>query len=555
MVPEPLERGRDAGTSDPFVAESIRRYLLASSTHQVAVLAAITLLSGHLAVLAVAALSIGLCILGLRLVRSGAYGTARRMCVANIFIAGLTFSLLLPGSDAEIFIASNLPATYLWYPSEAARERRIAIGLLIFEYIVVSAIITYAPPPALLPGIADIAHGVIRVIFPIDLLGIIAALLNHRDAQETALRDARDLAVAAGRLKERIMTSVAHELRSPLAATLGLLSELEENTQSSLARRTITEVERVLERTTDLLDLARLESGQPIGDRPGAVRLMGPIIRAVVADIAPEAQLELDPRLERGYRFDTPTLRRVLGHLLHNARTHGGGQIEVRGELDDGAIYLTVRDHGPGFSQGMSTDLFAPFSGDLGVDDAAAGCGVGLPLSRALARAAGGDLVVRHLDAGACLIFRLPVTPGRAAPPAKVPPLNLEVLIVEDEKLNRVIATRVLGNLGCQVHTAEDGLEAVKFLSNDAHSIDFVLMDVRMPNMDGLTATRVLKRNPSCPPIVALTANALAGDRERCLAAGMDEFLSKPLHVEELLAVLGTLELQARDDLVVPAEA
>lgn len=453
--------------------------------------------------------------------------------------------MLMPGAGIEIFCATNLPALYTFFVPEQARSRTRAMTAMVALYLVTLTLNTAVLSPVWVTAQTVTATWwVVHVLVPLDLLGTTLQILNNHTLQQEFLRQARDRALVASRIKSRIMNAVAHDLRSPLAAALGLLSDLEERVGERVGEPAIDgpsqQVERVLRRTTDLLDLARLEGDDAPPPRP-SVRSPNALVRVqLVGFDSARVDLKLDDSSEAPIAFDADGLSRVCAHLVDNALRHGQGRVEVSLHRTESFLVLEVSDEGAGVPHEDRKRAFLPFetmSTDL--DDARGGQGIGLALTRALATRAKGRL--SHPDGSSTFRLELPWTAAESRPARVEEPLDLRVLIVEDEALNRKIVRRQLERLGCTVETACDGLEAVRIAGEE--DFDLVLMDVRMPNMDGLSATRVIKARLRPPPIVALTANALTGDRERCLASGMDGFLAKPMQKGSLFEVLQELGL------------
>jgi CheY-like chemotaxis protein len=208
-------------------------------------------------------------------------------------------------------------------------------------------------------------------------------------------------------------------------------------------------------------------------------------------------------------------------------------------------LRVEVADTGPGIAEAELAGLFQPFVQAGLTNSQAEGTGLGLAISRELAELMGGSLTAES-DGKSGSVFRLelpaplatpPLRESAAAPPAPAP---RRVLIVDDNDLNRLLGQKLLEREGHSVEVACDGGEALAMIARGAP--DVVLMDLQMPGLDGLETTRELRRRGSAVPVIALTANAVQGDRERCLAAGMDGYLPKPLDLAALRATLRGLE-------------
>jgi CheY-like chemotaxis protein len=251
---------------------------------------------------------------------------------------------------------------------------------------------------------------------------------------------------------------------------------------------------------------------------------------------------------------DSTRLRQVLLNLLSNAikfTAKGGvGLTVARGEADQ--VKFAVRDSGIGLSPEGIGKLFQRFAqAESSTARQYGGTGLGLAISRKLAELMGGTMTVESAGAGHGSTFRFSIrapeatlaqksaTPRTVVDPAMAERHPLRILLADDNAVNRKLALRLLQQMGYRADVAGNGVEAVECIERQAY--DVVLMDVQMPEMDGLEASRrIVSRWPGGerPRIVAMTANAMQGDREACLAAGMDDYISKPIRVAELVAAL-----------------
>jgi CheY-like chemotaxis protein len=296
-----------------------------------------------------------------------------------------------------------------------------------------------------------------------------------------------------------------------------------------------------------------------------------PLCGEVLRMLAPRARskgLTLDrslaPDLPPLLVTDPLRLRQILLNLLGNAvkfTATGSVSLEVtRLSGPDPKVRFAVRDTGIGIAAEKQRAVFEPFvQADETTTRRYGGTGLGLTISRALVRLLGGDLAVESLEGqGSTFWFELPLvvpapTPHASIrdavtvaslavpepPPARADLRGVRVLVAEDNPVNQKIATRLLERLGAQVTVVGDGDEAVSAVAAASPRFDLVLMDVQMPKVDGLQALAAIREaeRPSSPrlPVIALTAHALAGDRERLLAAGMDGYLAKPVVLARLL--------------------
>ena len=355
----------------------------------------------------------------------------------------------------------------------------------------------------------------------------------------------------------RFLSTMTHELRTPLVAILGyadvLLEELTPGRPRSAAEGVRRQGEHLLGLIDDLLDLVRLNRGE-LEILPSDGDLREVVARTVLGLVEPAREKGLELRFETSTdaampaRFDPARVRQVVRHLVDNAvKFTPSGSVVVRLALEPrGFAVIAVLDTGPGLTPARFDELCEPLAqGDDRLARGHGGCGVGLALCRALARRMRGELTCwGDPETGTAVRFRFPVQPVRRRPAPetrRAGPLRGHVLLVEDSPDNQRLIRRILERVGLQVTLASDGRAGVEAaLSGD---FDLVLMDVQMPELDGLSATRELRERGFTAPILAMTANTEPEARQRCLDAGCDDFLTKPLDrmvfLERLVRLLG----------------
>lgn len=391
---------------------------------------------------------------------------------------------------------------------------------------------------------------------------------SHLVAQTDELRLARDEALEADRLKTSFLANMSHELRTPLSAVIGLSGILANESMGSLNDKQLDYVAKIsasgghlLEFIDDLLDLARIEAGEERLD-PVDVDLYETLRESVdiVRSSAPDGMIELveDPNQQPiSVHADARRLRQVVLNLLTNAVkfTPPEGQVGVEATSADGGAEIVIWDTGIGIDPAELDRIFDPFHQiDSTLARQHGGSGLGLALSKRIVEMHGGQITVES-ELGEGSAFRI-LWPLSAAP-AKTPPpvlrtrpaedINLSghsrtVVVAEDNSINLSMMTDLLETSGWQVVQAQDGADAVRLTR--AHTPDLVLMDIQMPVMDGLAATRLLKADPATAsiPVLAVTALAMPNDEERCLEAGCQGYLAKPFTPEDFeRAVLKTL--------------
>ena len=395
-----------------------------------------------------------------------------------------------------------------------------------------------------------------------------AASASELALEGDRLRAALQAADAASLAKSQFLALMSHEIRTPMNGVLGMLDLLLDTTVDDRQRHLAESARRsgamLLAIINDILDLSKVEAGKMDLD----LRDSDP--RRLVQDVAdlltPEADRKglsfvcgADATVPALLRFDPIRVRQILTNLVGNAvKFTASGSVSVQLMCEDAGADGTailrgeVRDTGIGLSIDECQRLFQPFTqADVSTTRQFGGTGLGLVISKRLAEIMGGTIGVESLPGtGSMFWFTARVSrvsavtaPASASTPPRAPapalPIGCRVLLAEDNDVNRQVALAMLVSLRCVVDTAANGVEAVAAVERG--DFDLVLMDCLMPVMDGLQATRAIRAldgGRAATPIVALTANAIIGDREKCLAAGMDDYLSKPFSRDDLLRVV-----------------
>jgi signal transduction histidine kinase/ActR/RegA family two-component response regulator len=389
---------------------------------------------------------------------------------------------------------------------------------------------------------------------------------RSRFRYEDALKAARQEAEAANRAKSLMLANTSHELRTPMSGVLGF-ADLLAATELSAEQAGYVETIRscgsaLLTLVNDILDLSKLEAGKmDLESRPVDLRVLVERVVSLMAVQVSGKPVRLsfvfDADVPRRILGDEARLRQVLVNLLGNAiKFTARGEVSVKVWNERGAggprrIEFAVEDTGPGIAPEDQHRIFDSFTQvDASVSRKYGGTGLGLAVSKALVNRMGGSLWVEsQLGAGATFHFAVfapvaeeaqaPSQPAKRMPvrPAELPPLS--IVVADDSDVVRKATLTMLRLIGHEAASASSGDELLERLRREQY--DVILMDVQMPGMDGLETTRRIRRNlppDRQPHIVALTAAAFVEDRKRCLDAGMDDYISKPVSMDELAQLL-----------------
>jgi CheY-like chemotaxis protein len=370
------------------------------------------------------------------------------------------------------------------------------------------------------------------------------------------------------RVKDEFLANMSHELRTPLNAILGLSESLAEQIAGSLNEKqskyinTISESgHHLLSLINDILDLAKIEAGQITLDiNKVDIHSVCQASLRMIKQLAQKKNQEVSLQIDDGLGLmwaDERRLKQMIVNLLGNAVkfTPENGKIglEVHGDQEANRVTITVWDSGIGIKEDDLERLFKPFIQlDSGLARESTGTGLGLALVAQMARLHGGSVsVVSEPEKGSRFSILLPWEPALALDTASrlkatgkfraIRPDETNkptILLVEDTREVVMMLRDYLELAGYNVVTAQDGVDAI--VQAKLVRPNLILMDIQMPRMDGFEATRKLRSEPNfkATPIIALTALAMPNDRERCLAAGMDEYISKPVNLKALVKII-----------------
>ena len=384
---------------------------------------------------------------------------------------------------------------------------------------------------------------------------------------EEALIEARDRAEAGARAKSEFLANMSHELRTPLTSVIGFSGLLEASAnlppvERTWANRIATASGALLGVINDILDYSKLEADavdldlQPFDPRTmaqGAAAIVEAQCLARGLTLKVDVAADLPPAV----MGDQGRLRQVTLNFLSNAvKFTSAGEIRLTVAEEAGWLKVAVSDSGIGIAPDKISQLFDRFTqADASTTRVYGGTGLGLAISHRLIEMMGGQIGVDSTPGeGSTFWFTIPMQYAEAGevqnPPADmIIPSGLRVLMADDAAANRELVTAIMSGLGVNLDTVCDGAEAVEAARSGGY--DLILMDVHMPVMDGLAATRAIRAMGGAvaqTPIVALTANVQPEQVERCLAAGMDGHVGKPIRIAELLAVMNRASQRGADD-------
>ncbi len=402
-------------------------------------------------------------------------------------------------------------------------------------------------------------------------------LLEKRIQERTArLEQAMRTAEKASEAKSEFLANVSHDLRTPMNGVIGMLDIALDQDLSEEVREQLQTAHRcacsLLTLLNDILDMSKIEAGRMSLEKiPFDMRmLLADCVKSQqpkAAENRVELRFEVSPDIPEQVVGDPLRIRQILWNLIGNAvKFTEDGTVTVSveplpGQEGPSMLEVKVQDTGTGIPADKLLSIFDKFNqADGSVSRKFGGSGLGLAITKKLVELHNGELrVVSELGRGSTFIatlqydgqetFREPAPEDATSAAGRSAAVAARILVVEDNRVNQKVVTAVLAKRGFSIELATDGREALARLEQGG-DFDLVLMDVQMPVLDGLAATRLIRKDPRWKklPIVAMTAHAMSGDKENCLKAGMDAYISKPVSPDHLLQVVDEYLLQKTAD-------
>ena len=532
--------------------------------------------------LAALLLSEGVARLGTRRFKAGVRGSTRER--AAFVLAALPINLIWAVLGVLFWMSTRadfkIAAVAIWAGQIIFAQNfrhQPAVLIVISTFAPIACMLTFSlfflPGAGLGPNTTRLGMAMVAAT-AISMMMANRAAARRMDDLTRGLREERERALEANRAKSTFVAVTSHELRTPMNGLLGMAYALDRSNLNEAQRRhvrlMIKSGDSLMQVLNDVLDLSKIEAGKVDLDHVAVnlhdlVRAAGDAWRDAAAEKGLWLRAEIDPSAPDWILADPQRIRQVLMNLISNGLkfTSRGGvtiQLSAGQPLADGLVEIRFRviDTGVGVDADFHDRIFDSFTqADNAVSRSHGGTGLGLTISRALARQMDGDLMLENGTGGATFVFSLRAAPIDApaaleddeVPDDVAPALDaLRILMAEDNAINQVVVRTMLEATGVTLTIVGDGQAALDALRTE--TFDAVLMDINMPVMDGITALGEIRAGGAgdpAIPVIALTASAMSGDRERFLTMGFDDHLGKPIRPVELLSsICGAVRGKAR---------
>lgn len=474
---------------------------------------------------------------------------------------------LIPMYLVTYYSGPQAPGWILCFSAVAATQ--LMINKPLYRVLLMSAMIITACIGSFLAGRALVDVVTIFVTL-LSFTVILNRVLHFMLLQNKALSRANRVAHQASQAKTRFLSNMNHELRTPMNGVLGTVQLLEETKISDEQKHYIeilkTSGEHLLTIINDILDISKLEAGKLAIDKSvfslsDTITMVVDLFEAPLAKQFNRLNVHLDSTIPQTIVTDPIRLKQILINLIGNANKFTqNGEITIdvslqKHQQNQFELLFKIEDNGVGIAKNKQDLIFAAFSqADASTTREYGGTGLGLAISKQLVKAMGGSIWLKSIPGeGSTFFFTLGVSeaqvmaaPEKAqvvelAPLAQRFPMN--ILVAEDNPINQSVIMQIMENFGYKADLAVDGLEVLKSL--EEKSYDLILMDIQMPEMDGLTACKKIKLNNNVqdkPLVVAMTANTSPEDIEDCLSAGMIGHIAKPIEVDKLANIIANLD-------------